>query len=38
MENVKITVGEVTKEYQYGTTFEVIARDFSDGKDSKSYC
>lgn len=35
MENVKITVGEVTKEYQYGTTFEVIARDFSDGKDSK---
>lgn len=28
MNNVKITVGNVTKEYQYGTTFEVIARDF----------
>lgn len=30
MDNVKITVGDVTKEYVYGTTFEVIARDFKD--------
>lgn len=28
MDNVKITVGNVTKEYQYGTTFEVIAKEF----------
>ncbi len=30
MDNVKISVGDVTKEYQYGVTFEVIARDFKD--------
>ncbi|MCQ2543194.1 MAG: nucleoside kinase [Lachnospiraceae bacterium] len=30
MDNVKISVGDVTKEYQYGVTFEIIARDFKD--------
>ena len=30
MDNVKVSVGDVTKEYQYGVTFEVIARDFKD--------
>lgn len=30
MDNVKVTVGTCTKEYQEGVTFEVIARDFKD--------
>ena len=30
MESFKIQVGDVTKEYQEGTTFEVIAKDFKD--------
>lgn len=30
MDNVKISIGDVTKEYQYGVTFEIIARDFKD--------
>lgn len=35
MENVRVTVGEETKEYQYGTTFEVIAKDFQSRFENK---
>ena len=35
MDNVKITIGDVTKEYPDGTTFEVIAKDFQDKYQSR---
>ena len=35
MNSVKIQIGDVTKEYQDGTTFEVIANEFESNYSSK---